>query len=383
MRKPFPSPSTATSTAIAFSTALGLAALACCAVSACGTTPASTVEDAATKGEADAIAPGTTTVETPLDHAHIGSDGSKPDFQKAKATTSLNGTFAKVMLVVDLESPCFPFDKWKDDPPPKGQNWPASCDAFDRNFETFLVDPAKPDAPGLELIRAITPFGGPLHLEEDVTDIWNGLEGPRELAIHITTYSDAAGKVSGSNGGWFVSAKLEKTSGPPPREVLAVTPLFYGSVKADQSTRSLPFDIPVGATSTRVSYRATGHGGQIEQGVSCKQPADEFCQRAQEIGFDAEPTQKVTFWRTDCKSLCNVKHYTGNGLDLDYCAENPCGAQASVRAPRANWCPGSVSPPSDYTPQNGAPGPHTFQFGIANIAKEGVWSVSAVAVSTR
>lgn len=326
---------------------------------------------------------GVVTTDTALDRAHIGSDSAKPDFQKAKGTVDLSGTFEKVVLVVDLESPCFPFDKWKDDPPPAGHNWPASCDAFDRNFETSLSDPKNPSAPGLELVRAITPFGGPLHIEEDVTDIWNGLEGPRELAIHITTYSDAAGKVSGANGGWFVSAKIQKTSGPAPREVLAVTPLFYGSVKAEQSTRSLPFDVPQGATATRVAYRVTGHGGQIEEGAECRQPADEFCQRVHEVGFDEEARQKVTPWRKDCRSLCTVQHYKGNGLDLDYCAENPCGAQASVRASRANWCPGSVTAPLEYTPQNGAPGRHTFHFGIAGIAKEGSWAVSATAISVK
>ncbi len=326
---------------------------------------------------------GVVTTDTALDRAHIGSDSAKPDFQKAKGSVDLSGTFEKVVLVVDLESPCFPFDKWKDDPPPAGHNWPASCDAFDRNFETSLSDPKNPSAPGLELVRAITPFGGPLHIEEDVTDIWNGLEGPRELAIHITTYSDSAGKVSGANGGWFVSAKIQKTSGPAPREVLAVTPLFYGSVKAEQSTRSLPFDVPQGATATRVAYRVTGHGGQIEEGAECRQPADEFCQRVHEIGFDEEARQKVTPWRKDCRSLCTVQHYKGNGLDLDYCAENPCGAQASVRASRANWCPGSVTAPLEYTPQNGAPGRHTFHFGIAGIAKEGSWAVSATAISVK
>ena len=326
---------------------------------------------------------GAKTTETPMFRALIGSDASKPTFQKARSSVDLTGTFQRVMLIVDLESPCFPFEKWKDDPPPKGHNWPASCDAFDRNFETSLVDPVNPSAPGLELVRAITPFGGPLHIEEDVTDVWNGIEGPRDLSIHITTYSDGAGKVSGSNGSWFVSAKVEKTGGPPPREVLAVTPLFYGSVKSDASTCALPFDIPQGATKTQVFYRATGHGGQIEEGAECRQPADEFCQREQEIGFDAETKQKVTFWRKDCKSLCTVKHYIGNGLDLDYCEENPCGAQASVRASRANWCPGSITPPAEYAPTSGAPGPHTFHFGIAKIAKEGSWTVSATAISTR
>lgn len=350
-------------------------------VAACSSTESSVPVTPVESPDASADAAPVTSTETPLDRAHIGSDSSKPDFQNARGKVDTSGTFASVKLVVDLESSCFPFEKWKDDPPPPGQNWPASCDAFDRNFETSLVDPAHPEAPGLELVRAITPFGGPLHIEEDVTDIWNGLEGPRDLRIHITTYSDGAGKVSGSNGGWTVSAKLVKTTGPAPRRVLAVTPLFYGDVKADAPSRDLPFTVPAGSTKTTVLYRATGHGGQIEEGASCKQPADEFCKREQELGFDDEAKQKVTLWRADCKTLCTVEHYEGNGLKLDYCKENPCGAQASVRAQRANWCPGSVTPPEELSPASSAPGSHTFRFGIAGIAKEGMWRVSATAFS--
>lgn len=339
-----------------------------------GAAPSSTAEAGPPAGQ--------TTVATPIERAHIGSDSAKPDFQNAHGKVNLGGTFARVLLVVDLESPCFPFDKWKDDPPPAGQNWPASCDAFDRNFETSLSDPANPNAPGLELVRAITPFGGPLHIEEDVTDIWNGLDGARDLDIHITTYSDSAGKVSGSNGGWYVTAKIETTTGPAPRKVLAVTPLFYGSVKKEESSRALPFEVPAGATSTQVRYRVTGHGGQIEEGATCRQPADEFCQREHEVGFDDGAKTKVTPWRRDCRSLCTVQHYKGNGLDMDYCAENPCGAQASVRASRANWCPGSVTPPLDYPLEGATAGRHTFHFGIAGIAPEGSWKVSATAIST-
>jgi hypothetical protein len=127
-------------------------------------------------------APGTKVQDAPITRGRIGSKAEEADFHVTKGNVSLDGKYEKVLLVLDLESPCFPFDKWKDEPPPPGHNWPASCDAFDRNFETALFDPSKPDAPGLELVRAITPFGGPLHVEEDVTDIWNGLDGPARAA---------------------------------------------------------------------------------------------------------------------------------------------------------------------------------------------------------
>ena len=73
------------------------------------------------------------------------------------------------------------------DPPPAGQNWPADCDAFDRNFD-FFIDDAPPGADGggptpFEVIHAITPFGGPEHLEVDLTDLANGLPGKHGLRV--------------------------------------------------------------------------------------------------------------------------------------------------------------------------------------------------------
>src|SRR5579864_2265036 len=104
----------------------------------------------------EAAAPYTQTL---LQNAHVGSDPSKPDFQNATADVTLPGApFASVRLIVDLVSPCFPWSKWQSDPPPAGQNWPADCDAFDRNFEVSLTDPSAPQGtPALELVRAITP----------------------------------------------------------------------------------------------------------------------------------------------------------------------------------------------------------------------------------
>lgn len=107
------------------------------------------------------------TPSTVFDNVRITSNSAGPNFQQANATVDFGaGPFTKVTLVVDLASTCFPFDGWKTNPPPTGQNWPADCDAFDRNFEFTLDEPKDAtDTPAIELVRAITPFGGPLHLE--------------------------------------------------------------------------------------------------------------------------------------------------------------------------------------------------------------------------
>jgi hypothetical protein len=329
-------------------------------------------------GGAEAAAPGPPYTQTLLDKAHIGSDGSKPDYHTATAGVQLTGgPFAKVSLVVDLVSPCFPWTNWTTDKPPAGQNWPADCDAFDRNFEMSLVDPAAPTGtPGVELIRAITPFGGPEHLEQDVTDVFNAIQTPRTFTVIIPSYSDSKGQVSGSNGGWFVSAHLDVTPGAPPANVLAVIPVFYGDVTNGQTIADIPFTMPDATTSSRLEYRVTGHGGANDPSMSCYGPAEEFCRRTHHVFLDGAQIEQLVPWRNDCDKLCTM---TDGGPFSQYCAENPCGDPASVSASRANWCPGSETPPLAWTPDAlSTPGPHTLRFGIDNLFAGGQWRVSAV-----
>lgn len=311
-----------------------------------------------------------------LDAVRISSHEDQPNFQEATADLDFGaGPFADVKLVVDLASTCFPFEQWEDEPPPEGENWPASCDAFDRNFEMALFDPDDPDRPGIELVRAITPFGGPMHVEADVTDILNGMPGAHRFVTHITTWSDGEGQVSGSNGGWTVSARFEVDPGPAPRHVVALVPLFYGSVSDPAGISGLAFDAPAETVVGVVEYRVTGHGGGAAT-AGCIGPAEEFCKREHVVELDGAPFAEVVPWRTDCALGCSDARY--EPWDLDYCAENPCGLPASVRAPRANWCPGSVTPP--YLLQGAAidaPGAHDLAFRVPALAEGGSWKVSA------
>ncbi|WP_437962374.1 peptide-N-glycosidase F-related protein (plasmid) [Sorangium sp. So ce119] len=311
----------------------------------------------------------------------ITSDASQPNFQQANAELDLrDGPFAKVRLVVDLETTCYPFESWQDNPPPEGESWPADCDAFDRNFEFSLDDPEDPEVgpPGIELVRAITPFGGPLHLEVDITDVANGLAaGKHRLRAVIPTWSDATGQVSGSNGGWTVSAVIEAVPGPPPRKVLAVIPLFNGSQTTADGPGPLAVQVPEGTVSSRVEYRVTGHGGG-ESGSGCIGPAEEFCRRYHTILVDGGPLEKISPWRTDCEALCTRMHQGPADGGFDYCLENPCGAIESVEASRANWCPGSESPPFLWDAEAlRAPGEHTLAWRISTVAEGGVWRISA------
>lgn len=328
-------------------------------------------------GPAD-VPPTTVTV---FDDARITSQGDQANFQKIHGTVDLGaGPFSQVTMIVDLRSTCFPFANWRSNPPPTGQNWPADCDAFDRNFEFTLDEPA--DAthpPAVELLRAITPFGGPLHVEVDVTDVFNGLPGPHTLQSTIPTYSDGAGRVSGSNGGWNVTARFVATHGPAPRHVLAVIPLVNLSHDANTPDREYPFTLPAGTTSSRLEYRVTGHGGGAVERPACIGPAEEFCQREHTVTIDGTDLDPFTPWRDDCTDLCTLVTNDAGIGPRQYCQENPCGSVASVRAPRANWCPGSPTPPINFSPDSlNHPGPHTFHYAVSRVAASGSWRTSAV-----
>jgi hypothetical protein len=324
------------------------------------------------------------------------------------------GPFHQVTLAVDLGTTCFPFETWADDPPPAGQLWPATCDAFDRNIDAYVEDDGEAQAgaandgaandgavattedPGdagalsplggsFNVVHAITPFGGPEHLEVDLTDLANARPGKHRLRIHLESYSDPAGKVTGSNAGWTVSATIAVSPGPAPRRVLAAQALVAGRVGPGDAPSTSTFEVPAGAHAGRIEYRASGHG-QGPRVVGCIGPADEFCARSHLVFVDGAEVDAIDLHRDDCQSLCTLTHHSPADAGLgppsgafDYCAENPCGAASSVRAARANWCPGSMTAPQvwDGFAAFAVRGPHTFSTQIVDIGQDGSWLVSA------
>ncbi len=311
-----------------------------------------------------------------FDAGRISSDSSQPNFHRLQASLVFRDPpFSSVKLIADLGTTCYPFESWAQNRPPAGQTWPANCDAFDRNFEFTLNQPTDVgQPPAFELVRAITPFGGPMHLEVDLTDLANARPGTHRLQVEIPTWSDGAGKVTGSQGGWTVSARLEVVPGMAPRKVIAAIPLINRST-GPGPTPNVYFNIPAGVASARLEYRATGHGGGTPTAL-CIGPADEFCQRTHRLLVDGIEYQSFVPWRTDCQNNCTLMHYGSPGFD--YCAQNPCGNINSVKAPRANWCPGTVTPPLIFDPPAfHQPGQHGFNVGIDAIGQGGSWRQSA------
>jgi hypothetical protein len=318
--------------------------------------------------------------------ARIGSENSTGWPMTGRALGEFDwqqGPFAAVRLVVDLDTTCYPFEKWTANAPPAGQNYPADCDAFDRNFSAFIDDgPGASQAQAFEVMHAITPFGGPEQLEIDLTDLANARPGKHRLRVELTSYSDTAGQSTGSNNGWTVSARVELTPGAAPRRVLAAIPLYAGQVQMGDAPPLVSFEAPAGTVGGRLEYRTSGHG-QGAMDVDCIGPAEEFCNRRHSVLIDGAQAKDINPYRIDCASLCTLQHHAPFGpfrTGLDYCAQNPLGLPSSVRASRANWCPGSMTPPYSW-PDIAAlavPGPHTFSFQVSRIGVGGFWMVSAI-----
>jgi hypothetical protein len=315
-----------------------------------------------------------------LAQARIGSPGGTgwPNVGKAYGDVDWQaGPFAAVRLVIDLDTTCYPFDKWATDPPPLRQNWPADCDAFDRNLNVF-VDDMTGSTP-YEVIHAITPFGGPEHLEADLTDLANALPGAHRLRVDIPSFSDAQGLSTGSNAGWTVSARVDVTPGAAPRRVLAAVPLFVGQLAAGDPLPVVSWQVPAGTLSGRLEYRTSGHG-QGAADARCNGPSEEFCDRRHQIFIDGAVAEDIEPYREDCQTLCTLAHQGDPDAGFDYCVENPCGSPDSVRASRANWCPGSMTAPFAWQdiPALTVPGAHTFSFQVSGLGTGGFWLASAI-----
>lgn len=318
-----------------------------------------------------------------FDSARIGSKSQDTNFQKISAPVTFDGgPFRKATLVIDLSSTCYPFESRAQ--PPLGQNWPADCDAFDRIFDVNIDEPNQVTAPpAIQAVHAITPFGGPLHLETDITDIANGLSGEHVMTARIDTWSDRDGKVTGSNGGWTLSARVDLTPGVAPHRVLKIVPIINTSVSDSEALKGLPFETPEGTTSARIEIRTSGHGGgEFADDPDCIGPAEEFCERKHTFTVDDVPVGEKTAWRKDCATFCTTAKATVGTTTFSYCKENPCGAVQSVKAPRANWCPGSETPPfvwADGTLTK--PGPHKLSWAISKIAAGGSWRAAATFIA--
>ena len=115
--------------------------------------------------------------------------------------------------------------------------------------------------------------------------------------------------------------------------VLEMAGQNYGKLFATDSL-TVNFTIPVNATSVKLRYISTGHGGWDE--------GDEFVPKQNTILIDGQPAFTHTPWRQDC----------GCYRDLNPVSGNFWNGLSSSDFSRSGWCPGTATQPVyfDITP---------------------------------
>jgi hypothetical protein len=107
----------------------------------------------------------------------------------------------------------------------------------------------------------------------------------------------------------------------------------YGDPAKPVSIPDRMVPIPADIDAVEVRSFITGHGqGNLQN-------CGEFCPKMHTYTVGGMSFQK-RIWRDDCASFCTLT--TAPGTGHQFCKESPTGAVGSVRAPRANWCPGAL-----------------------------------------
>lgn len=263
-----------------------------------------------------------------------------PNYRAQQATATVPaGTYASIRAHVSVQSSC-------ESPFPGQGGWAAACDPFSRAARLTVAKRAEDGGTGtpLFLVDAMTPYGRGATYVQDVTDYAPFLVGESLFAVEVSTSADPTGAYSGADAGWGVEAFLELTPGAPPRDVVAVQPLFLAasySPLPDGGVAPIHAELsaPAGSTSARVDFYATGHGAAGARGI-----CDSFCPKVNEFWIDGVSVHSEVPWSTcvdNCASKVTSARYACVGRTFDYlCADNPTACPPSATYDRAGWCPG-------------------------------------------
>ena len=178
-----------------------------------------------------------------------------------------------------------------DDPP--GHNFPRLCDGFDRTFLLSLDDPTDPDGepPGIELVRAITPFGGP-----------PGRRGHHRRCERppgaSTTFTSTSRRGSIRRSRERRRRRMDRVGPHRPR---AGNPTSFGAFGRSADVRKpherelgpLSFTVPGATTPASSTARRATAGQWVPDDANCIGPAEEFCERSHAISLDGALLARV------------------------------------------------------------------------------------------
>lgn len=234
-------------------------------------------------------------------------------------------------------------------------------DRYDRAGSIRLVADGVPD---LEVVRFITPYGGPGDYEVDVTALAPLLRGRRTIRAQIDTWTSPAWRLGLS----FRYTRVRDYDDPTWAAPAYFTANFNRQEMPDGD--SVRVTIPPGLKRVVLQYLSTGH---CTDGVD----EDEFVSKANVLSIDGMVVARLHPWRDDCRRFRDRN---------PYCARWTDGSWSSDYS-RSGWCPGvEVLPTELDLTDHLTPGTHTLRFVIENMRPRdakgnyGYWRVAAYLV---
>jgi hypothetical protein len=240
---------------------------------------------------------------------------------------------------------------------------PASATQPASTQPAYPATTAAPDE--IELMRFVTPFGGPATYTADLTAFAPLLSGETSLRVWISTWKQPA---------WKVTLTLLYTAeGVGYRRPRWATPIFNSEVTALESRLVSTIDVPAGLARPRLHILSTGHATDGTGG-------DEFITRSHVLRIDGIEVARWRPWSENGGRLRGANPTSGRSMKTD-------GRELWVSdLDRSGWNPGLLVEPMQIPlPELGA-GKHTIELEILNIrpkdqAGYGYWRVSAIAVA--
>ena len=221
----------------------------------------------------------------------------------------------------------------------------------------------------IELVRFITPFGGPSVYTADLTPLAPMLHGDVRLQALIDTYA---------NPGWALSLKISfEREGVGFRRPAFAAPLFFvRDFKAERPTVRSRVRIPEGLDRPRLRMITSGHATDGRGG-------DEFVTRTHTLRINGEVVARWRPWSENGGQLRELNPTSGRFViggrevwssDLD----------------RSGWHPGLEVEPTIVPLPELTPGEHEIELSIRDIrppdpddpdAGYGYWRISAIVVA--
>jgi hypothetical protein len=216
----------------------------------------------------------------------------------------------------------------------------------------------------IEIMRFVTPFGGPATYTADLTAFAALLNGKTTVRVWVSTWKQPA---------WRVTLTLTYTAeGVGYRRPIWAKTVFNGEITTQRSKLKTAIVVPPGLARPRLQILSTGHATDGAGG-------DEFISRTHVLRVDGVEVARWRPWSEEGGRLRAINPTSGRmkiddrtlwASDLD----------------RSGWQPGLLVEPLCMPLAELTPGTHTIELEILNVRPKdqsgyGYWRISAIAVA--